>query len=213
MNSILSTAQAGIRFIESNNMDPGLMKEIFQNIVEDDKRTAAILGSIRGMLKLEKREKELVDLNAVVGELINIFRSEATINNIHLNINLLNEAVWVFADHIQIQQVLLNFLLNASQSLNRSKVETKTITIVEFIQDENVGISVRDNGPGIDETIKPNLFNPFITSKNEGFGIGLAVSRTIIDDHHGIIQAENLPEGGADFSFMLKVCTDDRKKM
>jgi signal transduction histidine kinase len=208
LTAILSTAQAGIRFIESNNAEPGLLKEIFQNIVEDDKRTAAILSSIRGMMKMEKREKEKVDLNSLVEELIAIYRSEAIEHKVRMDVRLLNEHVYVLCDRIQLQQVIMNFILNARQAMDKINTEKKTITITEHIQQGDVIISVRDNGEGIDESLKANIFKPFVTSKKEGFGVGLAISRSIIEDHHGKIWAENLPDGGAEFSFSLKICSN-----
>jgi signal transduction histidine kinase len=210
LTAILSTAQAGIRFIESNKHDPVLMKELFQNIAEDDKRTASILSSIRGMLKLEKRDKEIVNLNNLTRELVMVFRSEAVENNILLEEKLLPEPVFVFADPIQLQQVIMNFLINASQSLQKTDTMKKNIMVSESIREDQVIIAVSDNGEGISDTFKPDLFKPFITSKKDGFGIGLTISQSIIEDHHGKIWAENLPGGGAVFSFMLKIYSDDQ---
>ena len=110
LTAILSNAQAGIRFVNSGNNTPELMKEIFQNIVEDDKRTASILSSVRGMMKLEKREKERVNLNLLVNEVVAILGSEAKVHNVALNTKLPEEPVYIFADGTQIQQVILNFV-------------------------------------------------------------------------------------------------------
>jgi hypothetical protein len=107
LTAILSNAQAGIRFVNSGNNTPELMKEIFENIVEDDKRTASILSSVRGMMKLEKREKERENLNLLISELVAIFRSEANVHNVELNFQLPENPVYIFADATQIQQVIL----------------------------------------------------------------------------------------------------------
>ncbi len=77
--------------------------------------------------------------------------------------------------------------------------------------DNEVIVKVRDNGEGIDASIKEKLFEPFITSKNTGMGIGLTISQSIVEDHQGKIWAENLPEGGAEFSFSLKTIKMDKK--
>lgn len=209
LTAILSTAQAGIRFLDSGNADTALLKEIFQNIVEVDKRTAAILSSIRGMMKLEKREKEKVNLNSLIEEMTNIYKIEATGHQIKLNLRVTESPVYVMADLVLIKQVILNFLSNAVQSMDKIKSDLKIIDLTETVENDQVIVSVRDFGVGINDTVKEKLFKPFVTSRKEGLGIGLAISRTIIDDHHGRIWAENIPDGGAAFLFSLKILPDE----
>jgi signal transduction histidine kinase len=210
LTAILSTAQAGLRFIDSGKADPELLKEILQNIVEDDKRTANILSSIRGMMKLEKKEKEKVNLNALIDELITIYKSEATLMRVRLSVNLTEKPVYVIADGIQIQQVMLNFISNAAQAADMAKAKNRNIIISEIINNEDVTVSVRDFGDGITDPVADILFKPFRTTKKEGLGIGLAISKSIIDDHHGKIWAENMPDGGANFAFSLKIVKDGK---
>jgi len=210
LTAILSTAQAGIRFIDSNNADPQLLREILQNIVEDDKRTAAILSSIRGMMKLEKREMEKTNLNDLIQEMVIIFNTEAVAQKLKLEMKLTDEPVFVKADPIQIQQVIHNLMSNALQAMGKVISDNKKITITEIKAGDEVVVSVRDYGHGIDERITPKIFIPFVTTKKEGLGIGLAISRSIIDDHRGRIWAENKPDGGAEFSFSLKILKDEK---
>jgi signal transduction histidine kinase len=208
LTAMLSTAQAGLRFLNEDNRDPELIKEILQHIVEDDKRAASILSSIRGMMKLEKREKERLNLNSLVNDVVAIFRTEVTSHNIELNLHLPEEPVYIFADGIQIQQVILNFVLNAIQSIEIAKAENRMITIMETLNKEYVTVAVRDFGEGIADKVKDKLFKPFVTSKKDGFGIGLSISQSIIHDHLGKIWAENKSDGGAEFSFSLKINRD-----
>jgi len=204
LTSILSTAQAGIRFINSDKADSQLLKDIFENIVEDDKRAASTLASIRGLMKLEKREKIRADLNKMIIEVADLYKSKAIEQNCKINLKLTDVPVFVIADSIQIQQVILNFISNASHSIEESFNKINTITITEVVEDDFVSVSVRDYGKGIDESISDRLFEPFITSRKEGSGVGLAISRLIIEEHHGKITAMNMPDGGAEFSFKLK---------
>jgi two-component system sensor kinase FixL len=102
----------------------------------------------------------------------------------------------------------MNLLQNAMQSFEKAQPGTRLVTIKEVVDKELVTVSVRDHGEGIADSVKDKLFNPFVTSKNEGTGIGLSISRSIIDDHQGRIWAENVPEGGAIFAFSLKVYQD-----
>lgn len=209
LTAILSTAQAGINFINSNEATPELLKQIFQKIVENDKRGAALLSSIRGMMKLETREKEKVNLNAVLSEVLTVYESEAAKRDHKINSNLTDGPVYVYADRIQIQQVLLNLIFNASQSMERAGTRTNAISITQVIDEDNVIISVRDYGAGIDESIKEKLFKPFVTLKKEGMGVGLSICRSIIEDHDGKIWADNMHDGGAKFSFSLKIIKDE----
>jgi signal transduction histidine kinase len=213
LTAILATAQAGIRFINSNNMDPEILREIFQNIVEDDKRTSSILSSIRGMMKLEKREKEKVELNDLIEEVCRIYQSEALEKRVKLEPTLADKPVYIIADPIQIQQVIMNLIVNAIQSVEKENEQARQVVIVELPDEENVTVSVRDYGRGIDESIKDKLFKPFVTSRKEGLGIGLAISRSIIDNHQGKIWAENMEDGGAKFSFSLKIFKDGQGNM
>ena len=109
LTAILYSAQAGIRFLESEKLDHVQAKEIFENIIEDDKRAAGLISSVRSLMKLENREKERVNLNVLIQETVNIFHTEALKQHIQINQELHPVPVFVFGDKIQLQQVLLNF--------------------------------------------------------------------------------------------------------
>ena len=96
--------------------------------------------------------------------------------------------------------------MNSVNSIKKSGNIVIYIIITEKIINDDVYVSVRDYGSGIDESIRKRLFEPFVTSEQEGSGVGLAISRMIIEDHHGKIWAENMSDGGASFTFNLKVC-------
>lgn len=209
LTSILSLSQAGNRYLDADKPDMEMLKEIFNNIVESDKRAASILSSIRSMMKLEKKEKEKVNLNTLIEELVIIYKSEAIEKRIKLIVKYSEKPVFIMADPTQIQQVILNLISNASHSIQKIKAKNNNIIISEIIDGANVNVSLQDFGEGIPDSIKNTLFKPFITSKEDGTGIGLAISLSIIDDHQGKIWAENMPCGGARFSFSLKIFEDE----
>lgn len=203
LTAILSTAQAGLRVLDFEENDKELLREILQNIVEDDKRTASILSSLRGMMKLEHREKEPFDLNEIIREMGSIYRSEMIDNDIMLEIKLPAEPVQVLADKPQIQQVLMNLIANAIYATKYTGKTYSRIILTEWIDGRTVVVSVRDFGKGIDKKLMPEIFKPFVTDKKDGMGIGLPICKSIIEAHSGRIWAENMPDGGAQFIFSL----------
>jgi signal transduction histidine kinase len=203
LTAILYFAQAGMRFLDSDELDRDQAKEIFKSIIEDDKRASGIISGIRSLMKLEIREKEKVMINSIVSETLEIMRNEMFSHGIKIITNLEITPIFVFADKIQLQQVLLNFLRNSINVLGNSGSDDKRIEVSTNLVKDSVIVSVRDSGPGIDKNILEKIFKPFVTTSRTGFGIGLAVSRSIIENHKGEIRAENIPGGGAEFSFRL----------
>ncbi len=204
LTAILYNAQAGKRFIKSGKMNLKQAEEIFDYIIEDDKRAGGIISSVKNLMKTERREMENVNLSSLIGETMDIFYSEAVAKNVTTRTNLPVHPVWIFGEKVQLQQVLVNLFRNAINAMENNSPENKLLEIGMKVNKSSVTVSVRDSGHGIDPAIKDKLFKAFVTGSKEGFGIGLALSRTIIQNHHGEIWAANLPEGGAEFCFRLK---------
>jgi signal transduction histidine kinase len=204
LTAILSTAQAALRFLESGKNDPALYREMLQNIVQDDKRAAEVIRSLRSMVKREPAKREKVDVAEVLSEVIAITHGELIAHDVAIDPHLDASQMMVLADKNQIQQVLLNLILNAVDALNENAPDKRTIILHTERSDGFVRVAVEDNGPGISAENAERVFDPFFTSKNTGLGMGLAVCKTIITDHGGRIRAENNTEGGATFSFELK---------
>jgi C4-dicarboxylate-specific signal transduction histidine kinase len=160
-------------------------------------------------MKLETRSKEKVNLNSVIRRVVNIYQSEAKKLKVKFKLNLTNTDIYVLADHVQIEQVLLNLIFNSAQAMEKTETQNKIITISLYKNENEVIVSVCDKGAGIDKEIMGKIFQPFITSKNEGMGIGLAICQSIIEDHKGKIRAANLPEGGAEISFSLGILSNE----
>lgn len=208
LTSILYNAQAGLRFLKAGNLDEKQTGEIFENIVEDDKRAGNLISSVKNLMKLETREPEKLHLNALIQDTLLIFNAEAKRINIEVRLNLEKNPVFIFGDKIQLQQVLLNFLFNGAIAMEKNDEKNRILEIFQRVKNNLVTVSVRDSGQGIDESIKENIFKPFVTTREKGFGIGLAVSRSIIEKHNGKIWANNIPGGGAEFSFNLQIVND-----
>ncbi|MFZ0471228.1 MAG: sensor histidine kinase [Bacteroidales bacterium] len=212
LTAILYNAQACVRFLKMEKPDPVQIEEILLKIIKDDKRAGSLISSVRSLMKLEMRDKELVNLNSVIQDSLVIFKSEALNKNIKIINHPQDRIVNVFGDKIQLEQVLLNFLYNAGHAIENCDIDKRIIEIFQHINKDSVRVSVRDSGKGIEVEIKEKLFKPFVTTRESGFGIGLAVSRSIIENHNGEIWAENIPDGGAEFSFRLKILKDEASR-
>jgi signal transduction histidine kinase len=209
LTAILSTAQAALRFLESGKNDPALYREILQNIVQDDKRAADVVRSLRSMVKKEPAKKEKVDVSEVLSEGIAITHGELIAHNVVVEPRLDASQLMVLADKSQIQQVLLNLILNAVDALDKNSRDKRTIVLHAERSDGFVRVAVQDNGTGISSENMGRVFEPFFSTKDVGLGMGLAVCKTIITEHGGRIWAEMNPQGGATFSFELKAADND----
>jgi signal transduction histidine kinase len=203
--AILSNAQAALRFLTAGKNDPELSREILQSIVQDDKRAADIIRSLRSMVKKGKTTKGPVNINEVFREVIDIVKGSLIAHDILINPMFDEMLPLVIADKTQIQQVALNLIMNAMDAVAQSAADKRTITLKTELLDGFVRVAVHDYGPGFPSEQADRLFDPFYTTKSNGFGMGLAVCKSIITDHGGRIWAENNSEGGATFFFIIKV--------
>jgi len=210
LTAILYNAQAGKRFLETGKLNDKQAAEILDNIIEDDKRAGSLISSIRSMMKLEAREKEKVNLNILILDTNKLFYSESIANNIDITLKLQDRPAYVNGDKIQLQQVILNLLFNSENSMESNSPENKKIEIIQQFDNGYVTVSIRDSGAGFEDSLKETLFKPFVTSRAKGLGIGLAVSKSIIENHNGVIWAENLPVGGSEFSFKLEILNGEK---
>ena len=209
--AILSSAQAALRFLQSDRHDPELFRTILQNIVQDDKRAAGVITGLRSMVRKEEREKETLDVNEVVRDVLTLFRGEAVIRQVVIEAELARSLPRISGDKIQLQQVLLNLVLNAAEALSgvphpRNRIHLSTRAI-----DGGVQVAVRDFGPGIDPAKMEEIWEPFFTTKDAGMGMGLSVSSSIIREHGGRIWAENNADGGATFTFEIPAAGNSGK--
>lgn len=204
--AILSNAQAAIRFLKNERPDYHQVQEALEDIVSDDKRAGEVIQRLRMMLKKEDLKREALELNGVIEEVVHLMHSEVIITNASVAMNLDAKLPPVYADRIQIQQVVLNLLVNALDAVRGQPEENRRVRIdTRLGEADSILVSVSDSGPGIEDQNLEAIFEAFYTTKNKGMGVGLPISKSIVEQHDGRIWASNNPEGGATFAFTLQI--------
>jgi PAS domain S-box-containing protein len=207
LTGILSSAQAGLRFLAAGNPDPPLIQEILTNIVHDTKRAGAVINGLRAMLRNKESEREPISLRDTIQGVLALAHSELVARQIEYDVDLPPAPdLRVLADKAQIQQVLLNLVMNALEAMQSQPPDQRhlILTLGRIGAGEAV-VTVRDSGPGIPEDQQDQVFMAFWTTKQQGMGIGLAISHSIIESHGGRLWHKNCPGGGAAFHFTLPI--------
>jgi signal transduction histidine kinase len=203
LSAILANAQAARRWLGGASPDLGEIQAVLDDIVADDQRAAEVIRRIRALLRKGQPRKDLVDLNEIVRETIRLVSSDALLRGASIAADLPADLPKIRADGIQLQQVLLNLLVNGLHAITDAPAHRRRIVVRTASTDRSVEVAVQDGGRGIPEGDLGRIFEPFFTTKREGLGIGLAISRSIVEAHAGQIGAENDPDGGAIFQFRL----------
>jgi PAS domain S-box-containing protein len=204
--AIRSNAQAAQRFLTGDKPDIDELHEVLKDIIKDNRRADDVIEKLRALMRKSGLQITELNINNVVQNTLPLINSYEIMRNISLKLELDKNIPHVNGDRIQLQQVILNLILNSTEALMDAEVKLRTIVVRTNQEDtQNVTLSVKDNGPGIEEKAMSHLFDPFYTTKKEGLGMGLAISRTIIEEHRGSLWAENNPDSGATFYFTIPI--------
>jgi PAS domain S-box-containing protein len=210
LSAIMSNAQAAKRYLDAPNPDMKEVRDILRDIVKEDARAGEVINRLRMLLKKSKTELESLDLNSIFEETIGLLHSDAVIRDIYLSTELGAGLPLVPGDRIQLQQVALNLILNAFEAMNDQPRGKRRVLIRTMRKDSEILAAVADSGGGIPPGETEKIFKPFYTTKPQGLGMGLSISRSIINRHQGRIWAENNPDRGATFYFSLPVPAGER---
>jgi PAS domain S-box-containing protein len=202
LTAILSNAEAAQRFLSRSVPDISEARQILDDIIRDDRRAGDVVRKVRALVRKEKSHEEPVDLNRTIQEVVALIRADSLLQGLSIIMELSPDLTMVRGDRIQLQQVILNLILNSAAAMrNAPRAQRKIIVRTARPDSGIVKASVTDFGTGIDENHIERIFEPFYTTKPEGLGMGLSISRRIIQDHGGTLAASNNPEGGATFAF------------
>ncbi|MBI4811072.1 MAG: cache domain-containing protein [Ignavibacteriales bacterium] len=172
-------------------------------IVKETIRCREIVKRLLDFARQTKPQKQLININAIIENIILLIRNQTSFRNINIQKNLINDIPEIMADKDQIQQVFINIIINASEAMSKGgllTIESKLST-----NKETILISFADTGPGIPEEIKDKIFDPFVTTKEQGTGLGLSISYGIIEQHGGEISMESKRGEGTTFIIQLPV--------
>ena len=201
--SARNNARAAQNFLEMQPPDLGEVREALSCVVDDADRAGEIIDRIREQIKKAPLRKERFDLNAAINEVIILARSVTNRNGVSVQTRLSAELVPVLGDHVQLQQVLLNLILNAAEAMGSVEEGPRELLIGTEQDQAGVLVEVRDSGPGIDSAHLDRVFDAFYTTKSSGTGMGLSICRSIIHAHGGKLWAEANEPRGAVFQFTL----------
>jgi PAS domain S-box-containing protein len=206
LTAILSNAQAGLRFMTSKRGNLGEVREILQDIVKDNSRAGEVIRRMRALVKKEALESATLDLASLIRDVVALLHSDAILQNVQIALELDDSLPPVWGDRVQLQQVVLNIMLNAFDAMRECPADERKVKVrAEPDGAALIKVAVSDRGTGLSGDKLDKIFQPFYTTKREGLGMGLSITRSIIEAHGGRLWAENNADHGATFSFTLPV--------
>jgi predicted ATPase/serine/threonine protein kinase/signal transduction histidine kinase len=221
---ILTNASAGLRWLAGESPSVDEARESIRRIIRDGSRAIDVINRMRALFKKAPAAKQPVDINELIQEVLSITQREILKNRVSVQTQLASDLPVAMGDRIQLQQVILNLVLNAIEAmsgvddgLRELHLSSQTVTEIphepgkEMIESDafaepasaSILIAVRDSGPGLDPTASKQVFETFYTTKSQGMGMGLAISRSIIETHQGRLWVMANPPRGAIFQFTL----------
>ena len=207
LGAILRNAEAAELFLNKASPDLGELRAVLADIRKDDQRAGEVIDRMRALLQRHRLVREPLTVSELIREVIALVEHDAAARHLTYQLELAPNLPLIHGDRVHLQQVLLNLLLNAMDAMSQPRAEPPQLVVRACLTPEQkIEVTFTDSGAGIPADRLPHLFQPFFTTKPNGMGMGLSISRTIIEAHDGRIWAENSPEGGAAFRFTLPAC-------
>ena len=206
LTAIATNSYACIQMLESGSIKTDKLIDVLETIGLQAEHSGEIIRQLRQFVRKEQPERSVIHMNDLIAEVLLFLKPEARKARVKIIRKMDNTIHDVLAQPIQIEQVLLNLLKNSIEAMQNVSVEKRFLTIVtEMAGDNAVVVTVEDTGSGIDDKIKDGLFDPFVTSKENGLGLGLSISQGIIESHQGKLYLHSADEKGTVFRFALPV--------
>lgn len=198
LTSILANAEAGERLLQSEPADIGEIREILKDIASDDKRAASIIGQLRRLMVKGDAKLQTLDLNQAIAATLALANSELVARQTTVRFDAQRAELKVRGSVEQLQQLVLNLLLNAAEAMSKVSVAERKVEIETRKRDDGMcEMSISDCGPGIPPELKTTIFKPFVSTKDKGLGLGLAICRSIALAHGGSLVFDHGRSKGA----------------
>ncbi len=206
LTAVTNNSSACLRLLAASNLKPEVLRRVLEEIVADGTRASAIIARIRAFIKKAPAEKNKLNINEVIQEVLALTDRELFENRVRLDRQLSKALPLVLADRVQMQQVLLNLIMNGIEAMAAVTNRPRSLCMQSRIDDSgDVLVAVRDSGTGLSSETH-SLFTPFFTTKSTGMGMGLSISRSLVESHGGRLWAEPNSPHGAVFCFTLPEC-------
>ncbi|MEE9229544.1 MAG: PAS domain S-box protein [Acidobacteriota bacterium] len=202
--AIISNAQSSQRLLMEEMFGRQEIREVLSDIIADGKRASEVIQKLRVLLKGGELEHQPLNLNEICREVVALVQRDASIRHVNLSLDLAASLPATRGDRIHLQQVLINLIVNAFDAMDSSERSKRNLMLQTSMEDPDaVKVSVIDAGSGIQGDAATKIFEPFFTTKSAGLGMGLSISRTIVEMHDGKLWATSNPLGGATFHIKL----------
>lgn len=205
LTAVTNNSNACLRLLAAGKLSPEILHRALEEIVADGTRASAVVTRIRGFIKKEPVEKNRLDMNDVIQEVLTLADRELYENRVRLERQLTKALPLVLADRVQMQQVLLNLIMNGIEAMIPGTDQPRFLWVESRVDESgDILVAVRDSGPGLGSAAD-RVFTPFFTTKANGMGMGLSISRSLVENHGGRLWALPNSPSGAVFSFTLPV--------
>jgi PAS domain S-box-containing protein len=201
ITAIVINAAAGLHAIELEA--PSETRELFQDIADSGRRAGNVVKNVMGMLKKDNPPHVRVDLNRLIQETVHVMRSDLLGHQVALTMNLDSANTEINGNPVELQQVLLNLMLNATEAMDSIPVIERKLVITTAVHSDTVELNMQDSGVGAPPEFMNRIFDPFVTTKATGIGVGLSICAQIVSAHKGKLLAENNRERGMTFRCVL----------
>lgn len=207
LSAISNYTQASINLLRTEHIDREKLTDILYKTQQQALRAGQIIHRMRDFVKSHAKHRSTTDINALIHDAVGLCIAELKENDIKLTFELENNLPPIYVDHVQIEQVIINLIRNSIEALQSSPAKQQRQLTIHSRLTLNNGIQVRikDNGPGLDKDQQQKILTPFYTTKANGMGMGLSISRSLVEAHEGSLHFNSKPEKGATFYFTLPI--------
>jgi signal transduction histidine kinase len=200
----VTNAQVCLRWLTRDVPNLEEVREAAERIARDGKRASDVISRIRALVRKTGSEKAQLNINQAIEEMVHLTEDEAVRKGVVLRTELAGDLPFMLGDRVQLQQVLLNLIINGMEAMSSVAIGVRELLVYSRLHESNqVLVGVQDSGVGIEPENLKKIFDPFYTTKSQGMGMGLAISRSIVENHGGKLWASPNDGPGATFQFTL----------